>query len=373
MINLCCSILRDELPADGAVSRGLDVKLFDKAFEQGVHLLVAHRLLQRGAIDRCSEELKTRLTTAVRDATVVEPIVRRELQHTLAALDTEGVRPLLFKGAPLAFTHYPAPALRPCRDVDVLVRPHEIGITTTTLERLGYRRPPTATGDLVSYQVPFAKVDRYGVEHVIDLHWRISNRQVFSNLFSVDELASQAVPVPQLGETARACGPVHALVVACIHRAAHHPGRDRLIWLYDIHLLAGRLGTAEAGELVRLATAKRIRAVCADGLSRARSQLGTTFAQGLLDFSGTNHPHDEPSAEYLREGLRRVDILKSDLRALGSWSDRLHLLREHVFPSAVYMERVYGLSNRLLLPVFYAKRFVGGARAWFRSGSSPAV
>ena len=39
--------------------------------------------------------------------------------------------------------------------------------------------------------------------------------------------------------------PVNALVLACIHRLAHHQGRDRLVWLYDIHLLAGRL----AGDL----------------------------------------------------------------------------------------------------------------------------
>lgn len=372
MTNLCRAILGDGRVAREAIPQGLDVTLFDTACEQGVHLLLAHRLLERDALHRCSEELKSRLTTALRDATVIEPIVRRELQHTLAALDAEGVRPLLFKGAPLAFTHYPAPAIRPYRDIDVLINAHEIGITTAILERLGYRRPPFATGDLVSYQVPFVKVDRHGIEHIVDLHWRVSNPQVFSNLLSLEELAAQAVPVPQLGETARAFAPVHALIVACIHRAAHHPGRDRLIWLYDIHLLAGRLGTVEAGEFVRLATAKRITAVCADGIARARSELWTTLAPVLLALSESHHLHDEPSAEYLRKGLRKIDVLRSDLRALG-WSDRLHLLREHLLPPAVYMEQVYGVSNRLLLPVFYAKRFVEGARAWFRAGSSPAA
>ena len=48
----------------------------------------------------------------------------------------------------------------------------------------------------------------------------------------------------------RGLSPVHALLVACIHRVAHHRGTERLIWLLDIHLLASRLEEREWTALV---------------------------------------------------------------------------------------------------------------------------
>jgi hypothetical protein len=75
---------------------------------------------------------------------------------------------------------------------------------------------------------------------------------------------------------------------------------------------------------------------------------------------------EEPSAEYVRRNSRKVDGLVSDLRALESWSDRWQLLREHVFPSATYMEQAYHVGRRALLPAYYAKRIAEGARGWLR-------
>ncbi len=78
------------------------------------------------------------------------------------------------------------------------------------------------------------------------------------------ELAARAVPLPALGRNAHAIAPVHALLLACIHRAGHanapyhvdgiaSPEGDRLIWLYDIHLLVGGMSAGELDEFVALA------------------------------------------------------------------------------------------------------------------------
>ncbi len=45
----------------------------------------------------------------------------RELVAVLAALAEAGVETLLLKGTPLAYTHYPEPALRTRCDTDVLI------------------------------------------------------------------------------------------------------------------------------------------------------------------------------------------------------------------------------------------------------------
>ena len=53
---------------------------------------------------------------------LLEILQRRETVTVLEALTQRGIRPLLMKGAPLAYTHYRSPHLRPRGDTDVLIR-----------------------------------------------------------------------------------------------------------------------------------------------------------------------------------------------------------------------------------------------------------
>jgi hypothetical protein len=367
MTDLLCAVLRGEpvaWPAGAVDDAGA---FFEAARDHGVHLLVARRLCETGALVDWPEAVRARFTRALRDETVLEQVMREELRGVIAALSAGGVETLLFKGAALAFTHYPTPVLRPRLDADLLVSPRQLGPAATILERLGYIRAAAVTGSLVSYQVPYVRRDRLGVEHTLDVHWKPANPQVFAETLAVDELAGRAVPVPALGEAARAVGPVDGLALACIHRVAHHRDDARLIWLYDIHLLAGGLTPGDAEAFLVLAGEKRIRAVAARGCALAAGRFGTPFpvARFVARLEGGPDPN-EPSAQYLRAGIRKVDVLVSDLKALDRWSDRLRLLREHVFPPPAYMQQAYGVSNRAWLPWLYARRFVGGARGWFR-------
>src|SRR5207248_540191 len=162
--------------------------------------------------------------------------------------------------------------------------------------------------------------------------WKPSIPQVFADLFPNEELAARSVPLPQLGEGARGVGPVHALAIACIHRVAHHQHDHRLIWMYDIHLLAGALEPGEADEFLELAHRKRIATVCMQAVSLAREKFATRLPAGLIeglqDLSSANR--DEPSAAYAGRQLRQIDGLLLDLAALKGWRLRLRFLREHV-------------------------------------------
>lgn len=87
---------------------------------------------------------------------------------------------------------------------------------------------------------------QHGVQHVFDLHWKIANPQLFADLLSYDDLHTEAVAVPALGEHARAVDGIPALVLACVHRMAHHNDSIDLLWLYDIHLLATGMDERQA-------------------------------------------------------------------------------------------------------------------------------
>lgn len=191
---------------------------------------------------------------------------------------------------------------------------------------------------------------------------------MFANRLSLEELTETAVPLPALGPTVRTIDPVHALAIACIHRVAHQHGHERLIWLYDIHLLAGALRATEVERFLRIARDRSISSVCEQGLTNACERFGTALPEGLMEGL---HQHvarrgQDPTAVYLRSHLRKVDVLLSDLRALPTWRPRLTLLREHVFPPADFMQQSYRRSPRAFLPALYAWRFIEGAGGWFK-------
>ena len=159
--------------------------------------------------------------------------------------------------------------------------------------------------------------------------------------------------------------PVVSAVLACLHRLAHHQGHDRLIWLYDLKLLASGFDDADWAAFTELAVERRVAAVCLDGLAQARDRLGAPLP-GHVAARLAAAGRTEPSRSYVDTTVRKRDVLVSDLAVLPTWAARLRLLREHAFPPAAFILRRYGVSSRVWLPALYCHRLVTGAFRWTR-------
>ena len=289
----------------------------------------------------------------------VELLRGREITRVLGALHARGIEPILLKGTPLAYSVYDAPSLRPREDTDLLIRAEDADGVRQVMTDLGHTAP--AYCDDVHYQFPFEHEDEFGVAHAFDFHWRLSTQAAFANLLTFEELSAEAVPVPSLGTHARAAGDVHALLLACVHPAMHHQNVERLIWVYDVHLLVRRLIPADLDRFAGLALRKGVAAICAQELSRARERFGTAVPASVLErLSATE---DEATASYLRPGRTWKDELVANVSALG-WRDRLRLMRRVAFPDPAFMLRSYGLRvgtvDATLLPVLYVLRGLRG-------------
>ncbi len=121
-------------PAGWALaSAGVDgAALLEAAVRHRVLLLLGWTLRAAGRLDDSPPEFVETFQRTER-AAVIEDVVRHtELVHVLEALSAAGVRALLFKGAALGYTHYPAAYLRVRADTDLLVI-GEIGIGNTTV------------------------------------------------------------------------------------------------------------------------------------------------------------------------------------------------------------------------------------------------
>ncbi len=291
----------------------------------------------------------------------------REIARVTAALDARGVRALLVKGAALAYGLYPEPWLRPRVDTDILVAYESFSAADRVLRGLGYHASPAvSTGEFVSHQVAYEHRDSHGLSHVIDLHWKTVNPQALADALPFALLWPDALEVRHQDLRARVPSHEASLLVACVHRLGHHQQHERLVWLYDIHLLAGALDARGWDRLVTTARERGISAVCRHGLEAAAHRLGTIIPRPVLAALEACDP-GEPSRAYTERPQRRIDVLRADLRLLPRWRDRLQLITEHAFPPSSFMMARYEARQRLLLPVLYTHRLLAGAWKWIRA------
>jgi hypothetical protein len=357
---LCRALAAGVLPRDLAPS---DVDaMWELATRRSVDEMFA-ALLDRTA-DGVVPELRARAQARLRTATARELLRERDLRDITAALRDAAVRALLVKGAGLAYTHYDDPRLRPGDDVDLLIAAADIDAADTALAAIGFRRQVEPDATLASFQRHYVRGGDGDIERCLDLHWRVSNRHVFADAVQFEPAWAGSIPVEALGPAARTLGLVDALVLACAHRTGHHPGHGDLLWLWDIHLLAGALTADAWEELADRATVARMAAVVAHGLRSAHERFGTPIEPRLFD--RLNAVSGEPSARFIGGAGTQVTLLRSDLSAAGSLSRRLRLLGEHLFPSADYMRKRYPGWPVALLPLAYVHRVLRGAPGWFR-------
>jgi len=342
-------------------------RFLELTYQHGIQPLLYHQLVETCCLGAWPEDISIALKNESALQTIFQAMLARELRQVLASLAAIGVFPLLMKGTPLAYTHYPAPYLRPHCDTDLLFQTSDLDNARNILTELGYAPSGGTTGELVSHQVTYLKEFNPGIRYQLDLHWKIANPQLFSDTLTFAELEQRSVRVPALGTRARALGAAHALLLACMHRVAHHYDDAYLLWVYDIHLLASGLSRVEFEEFARLAAGHQLRAICRRGLELARRWFDTQLPDDLVQrwLAQADDAPAEASERFIAPNLRRLDVLRSDLGQLRGWR-KAQLLKEILFPPADYMLRSYSRSSRLLLPALYLHRALLGVGKFLR-------
>jgi hypothetical protein len=289
----------------------------------------------------------------------------QELLRVVGEFARAGIPPIFLKGAALAYTIYPDAALRPGADHDMLIQPDAAVGVRAIFEHLGYERELQPPGQHITSQFGFRRTDARAILYLFDIHLKISNALVYADRLSYDEIYTDAVSMPRLEARALAPSPVHSLFIACVHRIAHHADTGDLLWLYDIHLLAGSLSEPEWERALTLAEAKQLSAVVLRGIERAGHAIGPSAPAFVIERLRSLASR-EPPAPLAAPGTRMIDVALTDFRTLPTSRARLQLLAEHLMPPASYMRRLYPRCPAPLLPLAYAYRIARGAPRWFR-------
>ena len=296
------------------------------------------------------------LRAAAIRAAAIEPLRAADLRVVLQALAARGLDVLITKGTALAYDVYAAPDHRPRGDVDLLVSREQAPEAIDVFRGLGFQSRVTS-GD--EHNVRQVTLSRAG--HEYDLHWDIANSPLFAPALRFEDLLRSAIAIPALGEHARGLSHPDALLLACIHRVAHHHDLERLIWLVDIALLRDRMSREEHARFWRRAADARVVGVCVRSFALADEWLSPSFPPE--DFlSAEELTRAEPSRAFLDPDLRYAGVMFANLRALP-WSARVQRLWQLAFPPPEFMRQTFG---RGLLPWLYVRRGARGVGRLFR-------
>lgn len=290
---------------------------------------------------------------------------QKSLAALLDALAADGVDVLVIKGAALALLVYDDPDERDRCDADLLISRRQLDAADRVLTTLGYRRQLEPDARLATgqrhYSAPASSAD------VIDLHWRAANPLAFGAVLDFDVVWPRRIPIPALGPRASTVSLPDALLLACVHRVAHHRDAVEPRWLADIDRIVRHLDGDGRCLFVREAVRTASRRVCERGLTLAHARYGTPVGSLMSDFRAAPAVA-EPSSAFIGGHRALAGELLSDLRMAG-WRTRTILLKEHLFPPLDYLRMRYPQWPIPLLPLAYAYRIAHGAPAWLRRRS----
>ena len=301
---------------------------------------------QRQALQRVAKEQAAR-----------EMAQSLEARRVLDLFEKAEIHGLVLKGTALAQWLYSEPWHRPRCDLDFLVGDAQVAHSAiAVLRSAGYNLiagmgPETTDG----YEVALQRSGGL----VIDLHWRLLNNAFLAQNVNYEELASESLAIPSLHPQGRGLGRVHALVHAALHRVTNMPNhqQDRLIWLYDIHLLAGGCTPEEWSQLSQICRDKQMAMPCLDGLCASRRLLGTVIPPSV---------EGELAAQAKRETwqLSGVDqgVLDRAHFAALSWSAKGRWVLNKFLPPREFMRYRYGSNGRASLAKAYLGRWWTGLR-----------
>lgn len=261
------------------------------------------------------------------------------------AFDASGVEVVFLKGAVLAHELYPAPELRPRRDIDVLVSPRDAVATLQVLRGLGYEGfDPAAAPRGHHHHLPGVSARREGFAVAVEVHTdALSHDQPERMPLAPVRHALRRVPVGS--RTVLALGHDDMLR----HVAAHllEPGREtRLINVVDlVEWASAHHGRIDWSRLRR----ESPRTVVTTGLMH--------YLTGLPENLAWLRP-SAPPPHGVGENVPMLSSLDWRMRALPS------TLQQLLYPSAWWMHGFYGVPPDHALSVVRWQRHAPRAARW---------
>lgn len=298
-------------------------------------------------------------------------------QEINAALTKAGIPALWLKGAALALTIYPDPALRPMIDLDVLVPVDQCAEALRLLQGLGYTRDDVRDG-LFGHRSPdqpgeaLPKKQHYYLRGgsnrrvVVELHFRLMGEN--DQLLPPERLAWFWTQTQRLtladGSSGLGLSPEADLLYLSAHAVLQHSETDILLMRnLDLHLLVKKqplnwnVILDQAVELGWTAAVER-------ALDQTQKYFNTPIPDTVLTaLRSRRSDSDSALLEWRKNiaGLQHLAWIQRQLKGLAPLG-RVRCLYRSIFPTPAYMRQLYGLQPDQAIWSYYFRR-------WYKQGS----
>lgn len=298
-----------------------------------------HQRLRQDIVKGLSDTVRNRLATGAQSQAALDLLLNDSTHSFAGLLHENGIPALLLKGTPVAHLFYPETWLRPRCDTDVFIGEADRVRAMELLRANGYQISGQLDRRYSSKQFVASIKTFQQTFTSFDVHWKLSNRVLFQSTLPFEECLERRQPVPALGGHAWTLSTVDLLLHACVHRIAHgrNTERNRLLWLYDIHLLWAALGNTGQDSFVEKALDRQVGTLCADALQVAEELFGdpenrgtsavgaASAANNVINNLRSNRRH-EPTARLVDAGKLRWVL--ADVRALKGIKQKAAFTRE---------------------------------------------
>jgi hypothetical protein len=276
------------------------------------------------------------------------------LRKLLQGFSDLGVPCLLTKGEALANTLYPTPGTRTRCDSDLFIPIVGISKARQAVADAGFT---IVSPVYKSHQFTVRRGGEGPDVFEFDVHWRILNSPRYARTLSFDETFVHSIEVPGM-ESVRTLDVIDTLLLACMHRAGSDGhDRNRLIWIYDIHLLVAAMAPGQWRAFADKAVMLNVQAPCLDGLNKSRACLGTVLPTDAMKQLSSPEMPPTLSRRYEHSNLA---LLIDDWKRLPDSPARRELLRELFLPNGESLLRKYHKEERWWLPLLYLRHVFGG-------------
>lgn len=306
------------------------------------------RALEAGTWPDVPDDTRRRLRAGFTVSAGRHLLLTRELGMVLRHCTAAGIDLLVLGGPVLADTVYPHPALRPFRDLDLLVRPADRLRMDHALRALGHRRVADARSLAVDVGFDGATIYETPAGVRVDLHCALLTQQGYVWSGPDADLWERAVPIVAGGETARGLGREDLVLYLTAHLAVHH-ALVGLRHAWDIALLLERdLHALDWEALVTRAACWRIRHALYFVLLGARRVFRAPVPASALAALKPSGPRAALLATLIARGraerLVRLERLLA-LLLVDRGRDVYGPLRHALWPPASLMRARYGLDS----------------------------
>ncbi|MBB4615742.1 nucleotidyltransferase domain-containing protein [Novosphingobium taihuense] len=163
------------------------------------------------------------------------------VKRLIGVLAEGGFHPILLKGFGLAHGIYPDPALRPLRDVDLLLSADEAAQAQALLVGNAHYRIATWAGSYgleFGHQLP--EIQDIDFDLTIEIHHRVNARNWAQEPMLVELIRAEPVALPIMGIGVPVPSPRANFLHLLEHATLHHAFENGPLVLADLHFLACR-------------------------------------------------------------------------------------------------------------------------------------